>query len=217
MLGHLTRASWAQVRQPDLEAALIQSTIDAAVGSRRLRAHARLPVIDDDWSRTLIAMTSQSYVPPHFHPSPGGDAGSAGTRSAVSGEQSAPASRPCERLVSLRGRCAALLFDADGGFEVVYLAPSDSDDVLICNGRRGNSRPASQSPYVVKGIEITTGIAHSLIAIDDLAVICEYQVVAQPSLAKVFLPNFPSEGDVTVPEVLRGWRQVVEAPPARPA
>lgn len=186
--------TWARMRESDLDRALVQSTIAAAKVSPRLRAHAALPTTDDGWPCTLIAMTLDSYVRPHFHPI------------------SVDPNHNCERLLSLRGRCAALLFDARGQFEVVYLDPEQSEIAVIREARTSDVTQTTGSRSIVKGIEIGAGIAHSLIAIDEVAVVSEYKSgEAGATHHKVFVETFPPEGDNAVPATMRAWRQAVDS------
>lgn len=192
-LGHrispveVTSSNWVQVWEPDLDSALVAKTVAAALASPRLRAHAALAG-DGGWGRTLIALTSGSYVPPHLHP------------------VSADASGSCERLVSVRGRCAVLLFDSNGEFHVVHLAPEAASGVEVRPGVSDASH--AELPPTVKAIAIGNGVAHSLLALDEIAVVCESKPAADPAMQqKQFLPQFPAEGDAAVAETLRAWRR----------
>ncbi len=186
-----TASDWVQVWERDLDPALVASTVAAAISSHRLRAHAVLAA-DGEWSRTFIALTSASYVPPHLHP------------------VSADARSSCERLVSVRGRCAALLFGPSGEFDVVYLVPESASAAVIREGATNGCDAGSLRS--VKGIEIHSGVAHSLIALDDIAWVCESKRTADvSSQRKVFLPQFPVEGDSAVPATLQAWRRKIVA------
>lgn len=188
----MTPATWGPASEQDLDPAVVQSTIAAAQASPRLRAHAALPTTADGWSHTLIALTSESYVPPHFHPS-------------------SVDAHNCERLVSVRGRCAALLFDASGKFSVVYLHPDSSEVAVMRQGDTGNGTSLSPTRRVVKGIDIGAGIPHSLIAIDPIAIVSEFKVAAESAHhSKVVLPNFPAEQDSAVPAIMLAWHNAVD-------
>lgn len=206
--GATTRTNWATVADSDFDRALVQSTIDSALASSRLRAHATLPNGEDGWHRTLIAMTQNSYVPPHFHPATEVARG--------------------ERLVCVRGRCAVLLFasgDADcehgdasplpslralAAVAIVYLAPEHGDLCVIRSVSNASDGAEVPSAVTARAVEIEPGVAHSVVSLADIAIMCESKTAADfAANRKLVLPNFPGESDPDVHQMLSTWRREI--------
>jgi cupin fold WbuC family metalloprotein len=144
-----------------MDSRFFESLIAAAALSPRKRAHRNLHSdFNEPVQRTCIALAAGTYIRPHTHLQ----------------------ANKRELILSLRGRTAVLIFDAQG--IVLQRLTLEADQV--------------------SGIELPPGVWHTVFPLTDTAVILDVkQGPYIPSDPVCFAEWAPAEGDSSVPEFLQ--------------